>query len=43
VLPAGAHAIRWDGASRQRAPAGVYFVRLETPEGSRSSKVLVLR
>ncbi|MGH2569849.1 MAG: carboxypeptidase regulatory-like domain-containing protein, partial [bacterium] len=43
VLPAGAHAIRWDGASRKCAPAGVYFVRLETPEGSRSSKVLVLR
>jgi choice-of-anchor B domain-containing protein len=43
VLPAGAHAIRWDGASREGAPAGVYFVRLETPEGNRSSKVLVLR
>jgi len=41
----GPHEIAWDGVleSRKRAPAGVYFVRLETPERSESARVVLVR
>ena len=37
----GPHEILWDGRTDDggRAPAGVYFVRLETPQGSSRTKV----
>jgi hypothetical protein len=40
----GAHAARWSGAlaTGARAPAGLYFVRLVTPWGARSERVLRL-
>lgn len=42
VLTAGVHRARWDGADGRgaRLPAAVYFVRLETPETSATSKVV---
>ncbi|MBD3162213.1 MAG: hypothetical protein GF346_07820 [Candidatus Eisenbacteria bacterium] len=35
VLPIGEHEVRWDGTTRlgRSAPAGVFFVRLETDQG----------
>jgi len=41
-LPAGIHAIPWDGrvSSGVAAPAGVYFYRLETPAGITSGKLV---
>jgi hypothetical protein len=43
--PAGRHAVAWDGrdGAGSRVGAGVYFVRLESPEFSRSRKVTLLR
>jgi beta-lactamase superfamily II metal-dependent hydrolase len=44
-LPAGAHARRWDGltANGTHAPAGLYFVRLVTPFGSRATRLVWLQ
>jgi len=41
----GAHRISWDGADHEgRAlPPGIYLLRLETSDGSRSGKVTVIR
>ncbi len=41
---AGAHRARWDGANEggARVSAGVYFVRLDTSEGSSVRKVMLL-
>ncbi|MFN8179875.1 MAG: C25 family cysteine peptidase [bacterium] len=45
VLPAGAHSVTWDGRDVTGRPAssGVYFLRLATPEGSRTARVIRLR
>ena len=44
-VAAGPHRATWDGRSSdgRSMPAGVYFVRLKTAEGSRSGRVLLLR
>jgi hypothetical protein len=44
-MPAGAHEVTWDGrsGSGERVAAGIYFVKLETPRGSSSRKVLLLK
>jgi hypothetical protein len=44
-LPAGAHARRWDGetANGSHAAAGLYFVRLTTPFGSRGTRLVWLQ
>ncbi len=44
-LGAGAHAVRWNGciASGERAGAGLYFVRLVTPWGTRTQRLALLR
>ncbi len=44
-LPAGPHALRWDGCDRlgRSVSAGIYLVRLETPAGQRLRKLLRLR
>jgi hypothetical protein len=41
----GEGAVTWDGRTERGAPAvaGVYFYRLETPEGSRTEKMTLLR
>lgn len=41
---AGAHALAWDlrGADGRRVPAGLYFVRLTTPAGTRSRRIAAL-
>lgn len=43
-VSAGRHEVTWDGrdARRRRSAAGVYIIRLETPEGGRSVKLVVL-
>jgi hypothetical protein len=43
VLPAGKHESGWNGRTLrgQEAAAGVYFLRLETPSGSSSIKMLL--
>jgi hypothetical protein len=44
VLEAGPHRLMWNGLESGRpAPAGVYFLRLDTPAGERSGKVVLLR
>jgi murein DD-endopeptidase MepM/ murein hydrolase activator NlpD len=44
-LPAGAHAVEWDGRDARGAdtPAGMYFYRLEGPDGTRTRKLLRVR
>jgi hypothetical protein len=44
-LPAGSHAAAWSGeiAPGRRAPGGVYFYRLDTPFGSLSRRMILLR
>ncbi len=44
-LPAGDHDVRWDGRDRlgRALPSGVYFYRLETPEGRIDRKLVLLR
>ena len=41
--PAGSHAVSWDGCGEggARASAGVYFCRLQTPDGERVRKVVL--
>jgi hypothetical protein len=40
--PAGRHSARWaTGEGARRVPAGVYFVRLATPTGSRLQRLIV--
>jgi hypothetical protein len=43
-LPAGVHAIHWDGrgGDGRRAPAGLYFARATAGEGVRLARVVVL-
>jgi hypothetical protein len=45
VLDAGVHPLQWDGrgAAGRLAPAGVYFLRVTTPTGRGSRKLLVVR
>ena len=40
--PAGAHVVTWDGRTDRggRAPAGVYFARLVTPEGTETRRMV---
>jgi hypothetical protein len=42
---AGRHSVIWDGrdGSGERVAAGVYFVRLSTPEDARTRKIVLLR
>ena len=42
--PAGAHEVRWNGRDEEGrvAVSGVYFLRLETADGSREERVLRL-
>ena len=44
-LAAGEHVVRWDGRSGNGRPtaAGVYFVRLETPGGTSTRKLVKLK
>jgi 1,4-alpha-glucan branching enzyme len=44
-LPAGRHAIAWDGADARgrAAPPGLYFLRLATPQGTRSTRLAIVR
>jgi len=44
TLPAGEHALRWDGrnAGGQPVASGVYFVRVETPLGRRVARAVLL-
>ncbi|MGE5175595.1 MAG: S8 family serine peptidase [Hyphomicrobiales bacterium] len=45
VVPAGEATLRWDGRRNDGAPApsGVYFIRVETPDGAATRKVAFLR
>ncbi len=45
TFPAGSHRVRWDGryGSGVRVGSGVYVVRLVTPGGTRTRKVVALR
>lgn len=45
VFGAGIHTVRWNGRSSAGAalPAGLYFVRLSTPDGVRTARVTRLR
>ncbi|MBU1702469.1 MAG: T9SS type A sorting domain-containing protein [Candidatus Eisenbacteria bacterium] len=42
---AGAHMVQWDGRNDagHKTPAGLYFIRLQTPQGDRNGKVLIVR
>lgn len=42
---AGMHEVRWDGTSGAglRLPAGLYLLKLESPLGTRSSKVILVQ
>jgi len=44
-VSAGAHRVEWDGASAggRRAPAGLYWYRLETPSGAATGKLALLK
>ncbi len=44
-LPSGAHSVEWDGtlAGGRTASSGTYFYRLETPRGSLSRRLVLLR
>jgi hypothetical protein len=44
-MEAGAHRIQWNGRAESggAVPAGVYFVRLVTPEGERTRRAVLLR
>ncbi len=44
-LNAGAHSIVWDGANEagKVVASGIYFYRLESPEGSRTMRMLLLK
>lgn len=44
-MPAGDHSVRWDGLddAGNAAPAGVYFVRIETADGVQSTKLVLAR
>lgn len=45
VVPAGESSITWDGrdATGRQVAAGVYFVRLESPDGVRTHKLVLAR
>ncbi len=45
VRVAGAHVATWDGRDGRGAPSapGIYFYRLETPEGARTRRLTLLR
>ena len=42
---AGVHLVDWDGrdASGQAVPAGIYYLRLVTPQGARSTPITIVR
>ena len=44
-FPAGTQRVAWDGTDLvgERVSAGVYFYRLETPEGARTGRMVVVR
>ena len=44
-MPAGEHSLRWDGldANGQRVASGLYFMRLETPSGTRVQRFAFVR
>jgi hypothetical protein len=44
-MPAGDHSVAWDGRDEKGEPVtpGVYFVRLDTPQYTRTAKVLVVK
>jgi hypothetical protein len=40
----GLHQVLWDGrGSTSLVPAGIYFLRLDTPEGARTRRIVVVR
>lgn len=39
--PAGRYTVRWAAGGARRVPAGVYFVRLATPAGSRLQRLII--
>jgi len=43
--PAGVHKHSWDGKNQDAgfAPGGVYFVRLNTPDGTKTKRLVVVR
>jgi hypothetical protein len=44
ALAAGFHSVTWDArAQGEPVPAGIYFYRLDTAEGTRSRKLLVVQ
>jgi len=45
VLPAGVHAVRWNGKNSTAADAasGIYFCNFKTPEMERTFKIILLR
>ena len=45
ALDTGVHTLRWNGAGPggRPVPAGVYFLRIEAPEGQATRKLLLLR
>ncbi len=44
VLPAGDHQVRWDGSRQGRAAAaGVYLLRVRTPDVSLTRKIMLLK
>ncbi len=45
ALNGGTHRVAWDGSDGRgrRVPAGVYFVRLETPAGTRCQRLALVR
>lgn len=44
MLPAGRHAFAFGsrGSSREKLPAGVYFFRVDAPEGTRNGRLVVI-
>lgn len=45
LQPAGSHSVAWNGQRENgtSAPAGIYFIRLETNQGIQTRKVILLR
>jgi flagellar hook assembly protein FlgD len=43
--PAGSHAVGWNGQQENGtpAPAGIYFIRLETNQGIQTRKAILMR
>jgi flagellar hook assembly protein FlgD len=45
LLEAGQHSLVWDGTNgdHKMVASGIYFYRLESPEGSRTMRMLLLK